>query len=194
MHINRVYTKGGDRGETALIGGDRVSKADLRIECYGTVDELNATLGLLRTALDEAAASHAGLASLALTIARIQNELFNLGAQLATPDAERRATLPALAARHVETLEQELDRLNDPLPALTSFVLPGGGWLSAYCHLARTVCRRAERLVVALGRDTELPGFAIEYLNRLSDALFVFGRHCAVTTGQPEPLWRPEQT
>jgi cob(I)alamin adenosyltransferase len=189
MRINRVYTKGGDRGETALIGGQRVSKADLRIECYGTVDELNATLGLVRTRLEEEPA----LAALGAIVARVQNELFNLGAQLATPDAERRAKLPALAARHVEALEHEIDALNEPLPELTSFVLPGGGWPSAYLHLARTVCRRAERLVVALGAEGELPAFAVEYLNRLSDALFVFGRHAAHATGKPEPLWRPDE-
>src|SRR5690606_3133576 len=142
-------TKGGDRGETALIGGRRVSKADARIECYGTIDELNATLGLVRTEFED----RPGLADLVAVIARIQNELFNLGAQLATPDLERRAKLPGLAARHVEALEREMDVLNEGLPALSSFVLPGGGRPSAYCHLARTVCRRAERLVVGLAAD-----------------------------------------
>jgi cob(I)alamin adenosyltransferase len=190
MHINRVYTKGGDRGETALIGGRRVSKASPRIECYGTIDELNATIGLCRTQLEE----QGGLADLVVILARVQNELFNLGAQLATPDAERRAALPALAPRHVEALERELDAYNDALPDLTSFVLPGGGWASAYFHLARTVCRRAERLVVALGEGEELPAQAIEYLNRLSDACFVFGRHAARASGRAEVLWTPETT
>lgn len=190
MRINRVYTKGGDKGETALIGGARVSKASLRIDCYGTVDELNAVLGLVRTRCDETPA----LAELAAIVPRVQNELFNLGAQLAAPTPERRAKLPAIGARHVEALEREIDRLNDPLPELSSFVLPGGGWASAYLHLARTVCRRAERLVVALSDGDDVPEHAIEYLNRLSDALFVFGRHAAAATGQPEPLWQPDQT
>jgi cob(I)alamin adenosyltransferase len=191
MHINRVYTKGGDRGETALIGGQRVSKASPRIACYGTIDELNATIGLCRTQLEQPG----GLPDLVAILARVQNELFNLGAQLATPDAARRAQLPALAPRHVEALERELDALNGALPDLTSFVLPGGGWASAYFHLARTVCRRAERLVVELGdAGEELPALAIEYLNRLSDALFVFGRHAARASGHAEVLWTPEST
>jgi cob(I)alamin adenosyltransferase len=188
VRINRVYTKGGDRGETALIGGDRVSKASPRIECYGTIDELNAAIGLARTRAEEEPA----LAGLATILARVQQELFNLGAQLATPDEARRAQLPGLAPRHVEALERELDALNDALPDLASFVLPGGGWASAHLHLARTICRRAERHVVALGADEALPALAIEYLNRLSDALFVFGRHAAVATGHAETLWTPK--
>ena len=191
VRINRVYTKAGDGGRTSLIGGERVLKSSARIECYGTIDELNATLGLLRCALSE---SPAGAALLPI-LDRVQNELFNLGAQLATPDPERRAKMPAIKNDHVSALERDIDRLNEALPELTSFVLPGGGFSSAYCHLARTVCRRAERLVVALaqGQD-EVEPVNIEYLNRLSDALFVFGRHAARADGADEPLWRPETT
>jgi cob(I)alamin adenosyltransferase len=127
MRIDKVYTKGGDHGETSLIGGDRVSKADPRLECYGTVDELNATLGLVRTAL---AASAAG-AHLTPIIHRVQNELFNLGCELATPDLDQRAKMPRIEARHVEALERDIDAVNDDLPALKSFVLPGGGAASA---------------------------------------------------------------
>ncbi|HVK83003.1 MAG TPA: cob(I)yrinic acid a,c-diamide adenosyltransferase [Kofleriaceae bacterium] len=186
MRIDRVYTKGGDKGETSLIGGERVPKDDARLDCYGTVDELNATLGLVRVAL----ASSAAGPHLLPIIARVQNELFNLGSVLAAPDPERRAKLPAIAARHVDGLERDIDAVNDDLPPLTSFVLPGGGAASASFHLARTVCRRAERLVVGLARHADIGGdLPVQYLNRLSDALFVWGRWCAFKDGQPEPLW-----
>ena len=186
MRIDRVYTKGGDKGETSLIGGDRVSKADPRLECYGTIDELNAVVGLVIEALAQAAAG----AHLTPILRRVQNELFNLGCELATPDAERRAKLPRIEARHVEGLERDIDAVHDDLPALTSFVLPGGGWASAYCHLARTVCRRAERLVVGLAQAEDIGGdLPVQYLNRLSDALFVWGRWSALKDGKPEPLW-----
>jgi len=190
MRIDKVYTKGGDRGQTSLIGGDRVSKAAPRIEAYGTVDEINATLGLVRTALESSAAGE----HLIPIIHRVQNELFNLGAELATPDPERRAKLPRVELRHIEQLEKDIDALNDDLPALTSFVLPGGGAASANFHLARTVCRRGERLIVALGETEDLGELPVTYLNRLSDALFVFGRWAAMKDGRPEPLWQPATT
>jgi len=190
VRINRVYTKAGDKGFTALVGGDRVSKSTLRIECYGTVDELNSTLGLVATALEQSPAKD----TLLDVVRRIQNELFNLGSKLATEDAERRAKAPAVAERHVEALEQLIDQLNDELPALKSFILPGGGWTSSYFHLARTVCRRAERLVVALANEGDVDDVDLMYLNRLSDALFVFGRWAALSDQQEEPLWVPEQT
>jgi cob(I)alamin adenosyltransferase len=191
MRIDRVYTRVGDDGTTALIGGDRVSKASSRIEGYGTVDELNAVIGLVLTALE---GSQAG-AHLAPILARVQNELFNLGCELATPDAERRKTMPHVEPRHVAQLEADIDALNDDLPALKSFVLPGGGAASAHLHLARTVCRRGERLIVAMRESGEDVGaHAIEYLNRLSDALFVFGRWAALKDGRAEPLWTPEKT
>lgn len=191
MRIDRVYTKGGDTGETSLIGGDRVSKSDPRLECYGTVDEVNATLGLVRVALETSAAGP----HLLPIITRVQNELFNLGAALAAPDPDRRAKLPKIEERHVEGLERDIDAVNDELPALTSFVLPGGGAASAAFHLARTVCRRAERLVVGLAQAEEIGGeLPIRYLNRLSDALFVWGRWCAHKDGRPEPLWDSRST
>ncbi|MBL9013865.1 MAG: cob(I)yrinic acid a,c-diamide adenosyltransferase [Myxococcales bacterium] len=191
MRIDRVYTKGGDKGETSLIGGARVSKADPRLECYGTVDEVNATLGLVRTALESSAAGP----HLLPIIHRVQNELFNLGAELAAPDPERRAKLPRIEERHVLGLERDIDAVNDELPALTSFVLPGGGAASAAFHLARTVCRRCERLVVALGQTADLGGdLPVQYLNRLSDALFVWGRWCALKDNRPEPLWDSKAT
>ena len=191
MRIDRVYTKAGDKGETSLIGGERVSKSDPRLDCYGTIDELNATIGLVIEALvDSAAAAH-----LTPILRRVQNELFNLGCELATPDPERRAKLPRIEMRHVEALERDIDAVNDDLPALTSFVLPGGGKASAHCHLARTVCRRAERLVVGLSEAEDIGGeLPVQYLNRLSDALFVWGRWCSLKDGKPEPLWDSRAT
>jgi cob(I)alamin adenosyltransferase len=192
VRINRVYTRAGDQGETSLVGGQRVSKASARVECYGVVDELNAALGLACTALRGGSAAAPTLQPI---LARVQNELFNLGAELATPDAARRASSPRIEARHVTTLEEEIDQLNADLPDLRSFVLPGGGWTSSYLHLARTICRRAERLVIGVAASGEDIGEqAVPYLNRLSDALFVFGRWAALVEGESEPLWEPEKT
>ncbi|HLL24332.1 MAG TPA: cob(I)yrinic acid a,c-diamide adenosyltransferase, partial [Kofleriaceae bacterium] len=172
MRIDRVYTRGGDKGETSLIGGERVSKSSARLECYGTVDETNATIGLVIESLAQSAAGP----HLVPILRRVQNELFNLGAELACATAEMRAKLPRIEQRHIDGLERDIDGVNDDLPALKSFVLPGGGWPSAYCHLARTVCRRAERLVVGLAATEDLGGdLPVQYLNRLSDALFVWG-------------------
>lgn len=191
MRIDKVYTRGGDKGETSLISGERVSKADPRLECYGTVDELNATLGLVNVALETSAAGP----HLLPIISRVQNELFNLGAELGASDPERRAKLPRVEMRHVEALERDIDGVNDELPVLKSFVLPGGGAASAAFHLARTVCRRAERIVVGLSHAEDLGGdLQIQYLNRLSDALFVWGRWCAHKDGRPEPLWDSRAT
>src|SRR5688500_2458879 len=154
MRIDKVYTRVGDKGETSLIGGERVSKADPRLECYGTVDELNATLGLVAVALEASAAGP----HLLPIIARVQNERFNLGAELGAPDPERRAKLPRVEQRHVDALERDIDAVNDDLPELKSFVLPGGGAASAAFHLARTVCRRAERIVVGLAQAEDIGG------------------------------------
>jgi cob(I)alamin adenosyltransferase len=190
VRIDKVYTKGGDLGETSLIGGERVSKASPRIECYGTVDELNAVVGLMVEALVGSKASE----FLTPILRRVQNELFNLGAELACGDAETRVQLPRIEQRHVDGLERDIDAVNDELPVLKSFVLPGGGWPSAYAHLARTVCRRAERHVVALAVTDTIGALDVQYLNRLSDAMFVWGRWCCLKDGQPEPLWVPKST
>jgi len=203
IRINRVYTRTGDRGETGLVGGRRVGKDDPRIDCYGTVDELNATVGLARLHSQVPGASHAttsgaeaepSVAELDAILARVQSELFNLGSLLATRAEDVRPTQPVISPRHVEALEREIDRFNQDLPELRSFVLPGGGALGAYLHLCRTVCRRAERLAVALSRSETVPDVAIHYLNRLSDALFVWARFAAKATQQPEILWQPETT
>ena len=190
MRIDRVYTRGGDKGETSLIGGERVSKADARLDGYGTADELNAVLGLCVEALAQSAARD----HLTPIVRRVQNELFNLGCELATPDPEQRAKLPRIEQRHIDALERDIDAVNDDLPALRSFVLPGGGWASAYFHLARTVCRRCERLLVGLAATEDLGEHAVQYLNRLSDALFVWGRWCALKDGKDEPVWDSRST
>ncbi len=190
MRIDKVYTRGGDAGQTSLIGGDRVDKDADRIEAYGTVDELNAILGLVCTALAESSAGP----TLLPILRRVQNELFNLGSALATPDPTRRRSMPRVESRHVEALERDIDSLNENLPQLASFVLPGGGWVSSYLHLARTVCRRAERVAIRVARTEDVCAETIVYLNRLSDALFVFGRWAVHSEGGEEPLWMPEST
>jgi cob(I)alamin adenosyltransferase len=193
VRLNRIYTKAGDGGETRLVGGQKVRKDALRIEAYGTVDELSACIGLARTAL-LAPAAPAGADALAAVLSRIQNELFNLGSDLATLTEDRRPGQPVIEPRHVDALEREIDGWNDALPELRSFVLPGGGFVASYLHLARTVCRRAERLIVHL-RDTETIGpQVVPYVNRLSDHLFVMSRHAARLFGEDEPLWTPETT
>lgn len=192
IRINRVYTRTGDRGDTGLVGGRRVGKDDLRIECYGTVDELNATIGLAR--LHSLGSPLPTIFALDTILARVQNELFNLGSMLATRTEDLRPTQPVIADRHVQALESEIDAHNAELPELRSFVLPGGGGLGAHLHLCRTVCRRGERLAVALSRKEDVPEVAIRYLNRLSDAFFVWARFAAMATAQPEVLWLPEAT
>jgi cob(I)alamin adenosyltransferase len=193
VRLNRIYTKAGDGGDTRLVGGQKVRKDALRIEAYGTIDEVSACLGLARTAL-MAPAAPSGADALATVLVRIQNELFNLGSDLATLPEDRRPQQPLIEARHVTALEREIDDWNESLPALRSFVLPGGGVVAAYLHLARTVCRRAERLIVRL-RDAEPIGEQVlPYVNRLSDALFVMSRHASRIYAEPEPLWEPEKT
>jgi len=193
VRLNRIYTKAGDGGDTRLVGGQKVRKDALRIEAYGTVDELSACIGIARTQLT-APGAPAEADALAKVLARIQNELFNLGSDLATMPADRHPKQPVIEARHVTALEREIDGWNETLPELRSFVLPGGGPVAASLHLARTVCRRAERCIVRL-RDAEAIGEqSLPYVNRLSDALFVMSRHAARLYGEAEPLWEPEKT
>ncbi|HEY0710908.1 MAG TPA: cob(I)yrinic acid a,c-diamide adenosyltransferase [Polyangia bacterium] len=193
VRLNRIYTKTGDAGQTRLVGGQKVRKDSLRITCYGTVDELSACLGLMRTALATAPIPP-GAPELATIVARLQNELFNLGSDLATLPEDRHPQQPRIEQRHIDALEREIDQWNETLPELRSFVLPGGGWVAAYAHLARTVCRRAERLAIELAATEAVSPEVVPYLNRLSDHLFVFGRHAARVYGEPEPLWTPEKT
>lgn len=194
LALNRIYTKRGDAGETSLVGGQRVSKDTLRIECYGTVDELNSFLGLAAVSCRELVDRNLRLGLLGETLLRVQHELFNLGSILATLPADVHPKQPRVTAAEVTQLEREIDNANEQLAALRSFVLPGGSRLNAELHVCRTVCRRAERLAVALAREEEVPVEAIQYLNRLSDALFVWSRWASHLLGSPEVLWQPNRS
>ena len=187
LALNRIYTKVGDKGQTALVGGQRVPKDSPRIECYGTTDELNAYVGLACVL----AASDPRTERLSRILLRVQHELFNLGSILATMPEDVGPRQPRVTDADVAQLETEIDEMNEALPVLRSFVLPGGTELNAQLHVCRTVCRRAERLVVALSRTESVPAEAIRYLNRLSDALFVWSRWINVQLGVPEVLWQP---
>lgn len=192
IRINRVYTRGGDSGETSLVGGQRIAKDSVRIESYGTVDELNAVVGLARTANRTAPAISAGdRARIERILDRIQNELFHLGSDLATLPADRHPKQPVIEHRHVQALEKTIDAFNAGLPELSSFVLPGGGEVSVLLHQARTVCRRAERVVTTLARDKVIGAQCLIYLNRLSDLFFVLSRFASRAYGEAETLWEP---
>jgi cob(I)alamin adenosyltransferase len=194
LAINRVYTRRGDTGETSLAGGQRVPKDGVRIEAYGTVDELNSFLGAARVTAREAAEREPRLALLAAILLRVQHELFNLGSILATLPEDVHPKQARVTDAEVRQLETEMDRMNQELPHLRSFVLAGGSRLDAELHICRTVCRRAERACVALGREESIPPEAVRYLNRLSDALFVWSRWANRVTGAPETLWEPNQS
>jgi cob(I)alamin adenosyltransferase len=191
--INRVYTRRGDQGDTGLAGGQRVPKDSPRIEAYGTVDELNAFLGAARVTAAEVAATKPDLAPLVPILLRVQHELFNLGSILATFPEDVHPKQARITDADAARLEVEIDRMNAELPALRSFVLPGGSRLNADLHICRTVCRRAERAVVALSRSETIPPEAVRYLNRLGDALFVWSRWASHVTGAAETLWDPNQ-
>ena len=185
--LNRIYTRTGDDGTTALGSGERRPKFDLRIAAYGTVDETNAAIGVARLHLHDAREIDAMLGM-------IQNDLFDLGADLSVPERAGKAERLRVAASQVERLERDIDSLNETLAPLTSFVLPGGTAGAAYLHLARTICRRAERMVVELAARPDEPvgDAAIQYLNRLSDFLFVASR-AANSNGADDVLWVPGQ-
>jgi cob(I)alamin adenosyltransferase len=196
VHISRVYTRSGDTGQTSLADGSRVDKDSLRIRAYGGVDELNSVLGLVRVELhrEPRRQGHtAFLDALDTQIERIQQELFNLGAELASPEVTEKGSEHLLTEQHVSALESDMDALNEKLDPLTSFVLPGGGPAGATAHLARTVCRRAERDLVTLAREEKIRAEARRYLNRLSDYLFVVARAVAHELGYTETLWDPKR-
>jgi cob(I)alamin adenosyltransferase len=188
LAINRVYTRTGDAGETGLAGGQRVAKDSLRIEAYGTVDELNSFLGVARATSQEL-----GLQEFCAILLRVQHELFNLGSILATRAEDVHPRQARVTEQEIARLELEIDKMNEGLPALRSFVLPGGCRLNAELHVCRTVCRRAERRLVSLNRAEQAPAEAVKYLNRLSDALFVWSRWSSVQAGVAETLWEPNR-
>ena len=174
--LTKIYTRTGDEGTTGLGDGSRVRKDSLRVTAYGTTDELNSVVGMvLALPIPEAVQS---------VLTEVQHHLFDLGGELCIPGHE------SLTEAHVAWLERRLDQLNDELPALKDFILPGGGQAAAACHLARTVCRRAERCVISLGEEEKLPSQSVIYLNRLSDLLFVIARVLARHEGGGEVLWQ----
>jgi cob(I)alamin adenosyltransferase len=179
----KIYTKTGDKGKTALIGGTRVPKYDIRIEAYGTVDELNAYVGLLR---DQDIDDHSKAVLL-----EIQDRLFTMESALAADGRPLKNPLPVLDAEDVALLEKEMDVMNESLPELTAFILPGGHPVVSYCHIARTVCRRAERLTIKTNEQYPVDPVNIRYLNRLSDYLFVLARKFSKDLGATESLWKP---
>ncbi len=200
VRINKVYTGVGDGGRTQLAGGKLVAKDSVRVECLGTLDELNSALGLVLAFAQQQDLQAALKRALQRALQPVQQRLFDLGAELATPATELQTT--AIKQEDVAWLEAAIDRLNESLPPLESFVLPGGGVLAAQLHLARTVCRRAERWCVRLYRETEGEAaleqpekrYSLVYLNRLSDWLFVLARWVAHQEKKAETLWQPRQT
>lgn len=189
--LNRIYTRGGDTGQTSLAGGQRVRKDSLRIECYGTVDELNSFLGMACLSAAELASQYPNLDTLARILRRVQHELFNLGSILATLPKDVHPRQPRITSAEITQLEHEIDQMNEPLPALRSFVLPGGSRLNTELHVCRTICRRAERIAVALAHEEEVDPQIIRYLNRLSDAFFVWSRWANHIMKIEEVLWQP---
>ncbi len=182
VRLTRIYTRGGDRGETSLGDGSRTTKLDGRIGAFGTVDELNSHLGTVLAARPPQ--------PMTVVLERIQNELFDVGADLSVPYGAGGARLRVEQAS-IDALERACDSFNAALPELRSFVLPGGTEVAARLHVARTVCRRAEREVLLASRDVELNPLVLVYLNRLSDLLFILARAANAAAGRPEPLWEP---
>jgi cob(I)alamin adenosyltransferase len=178
----KIYTKTGDRGDTSLFGGQRVPKDALRIEAYGTVDELNSVIGCVRAEHPDAEIDE--------ILEEVQHDLFELGADLATPRSVEKSRVRRVEGKDVQRLERAIDRMEGSLKPLRSFVLPGGSVAAARLHLARTVCRRAERIVVRLSRNEDIGESMIVYLNRLSDLLFVLARAANHRSGVPEVRWR----
>jgi cob(I)alamin adenosyltransferase len=179
----KIYTKTGDTGQTSLFGGKRVSKAELRIDSYGTIDELNSYIGLLRD--QEINHTRKDL------LVEIQDRLFTIGSILATEPGNEKVKVPALRGEDVQLLEREIDALDAALPPMRSFVLPGGHVSVSVCHITRTVCRRAERIVIALNSVEPVEPLVIQYINRLSDYLFVLSRKISKELGAEETPWTP---
>ena len=209
MRITKVYTKGGDKGNTSLVGGDRVPKNHPRILAYGTVDELNAIVGIIRTFLQKEEGHGSVIEKIDPMLYQIQNDLFNVGADLATPVGHRWEGMIRIDNKGIQQMEGWIDELNEDLPPLKEFILPGGGFVGAFFHQSRTVCRRAERDVLGLQlelmehlskddtsesqpskQESEELFFPLTYLNRLSDFLFVAGRWAAKELGEIEFMWK----
>jgi len=189
VRITKVYTRTGDAGMTRLAGGQQVPKDSLRVESYGTVDELNASVGLVRAMNEEGSRAVDAARRLEQDLRWVQNKLFDIGGILATAPGQTFKNMPTIKAQDAVRLERMIDRCQKDLAPLKEFILPGGGRVSATLHQARTICRRAERICVRLAREETLDAQIIKFLNRLSDALFVWARWVAKTQGEPEFLW-----
>lgn len=189
IRITKVYTRTGDKGFTKLVGGKKVAKDAARIESYGTIDELNSVLGLARVFNDDLKDRLPAAQRLDEIFRRLQNELFDLGSELATPPDFSYEGMFKVGEDDVKALEQLIDDLQKDLTPLNSFILPGGGKVGGFLHQARTVCRRAEREVLRLSREEEISPFPLKYVNRLSDLLFVLSRWVSKNLGEPEYLW-----
>ena len=189
VRITKVYTRTGDKGETALVGGKRVPKDSPRIDAYGTIDELNSVVGLARVFNEEKLNAGDAHRFLDLALRQIQDELFDLGSELATADNFSYDGMYRVSEREVKKLEELIDECQKELGPLKSFILPGGGRIGAYLHQCRTVCRRAEREILRLSRAEPLSEWPLKYVNRLSDLLFVLSRWVSKNLGEPEYLW-----
>ena len=189
VRITRVYTRTGDDGTTALVGGARVPKDSTRIAAYGTIDELNASLGLARVFNEERLAESEGHQWLDDVLRRLQNELFDLGSELATPEDAVYAGMFRFSEQEVKALERLIDQCQKELDPLKSFILPGGGRIGGFLHQCRTICRRAERDILALSREETLNPYTLKYVNRLSDVFFVLSRWVGKRLGEKEYLW-----
>jgi cob(I)alamin adenosyltransferase len=190
MRITKVYTKTGDKGKTRLAGGQQVWKDSLRVEAYGDVDELNSTIGVVRAFNAELIGNNHSADQLEEELRWIQNKLFDVGGLLATAPGQRFKNMPTITARDVTRLEKLIDRCQKDLMPLKEFILPGGGKISSLLHQARTICRRAERICVRLGKEESVDPALVRFLNRLSDALFVLARWIAKQQSEPEFLWQ----
>jgi len=190
IRITKVYTRTGDKGETALVGGKRVPKDSPRIDAYGTIDELNSIVGLARVFNEEKLTAGDAHRFLDLALRQIQDELFDLGSELATPDDFSYDGMYRVSEREVKKLEELIDECQKELGPLKSFILPGGGRIGAYLHQCRTVCRRAEREILRLSRAEPLSEWPLKYVNRLSDLFFVLSRWISKKTGEQEYLWQ----
>ena len=190
LRITRVYTRTGDAGKTRLAGGQAVWKDDLRVEAYGTVDELNAVIGAALAFADGRAVEKRARACLLEALRRVQNKLFDIGGLLATAPGQQFPNMPRITGQDVTRLEQLMDACQKELPPLKEFLLPGGGVVPSLLHQARTVCRRAERVCVRLARRESVDPLIVSYLNRLGDALFVLARWVARRSKAPESLWQ----
>lgn len=192
---NKIYTRVGDAGQTSLVSGTRVSKADPRLEAYGTIDELNSTIGVLIAEIHrdlKMPALASAVDDLVGTLSMIQRELFNVGSRLACEKEDVLVKLPRVSAERVRDLEVLMDRYSERLTPLKNFILPGGSVSASQAHMARTICRRAERACVVLAQHSNVEPILLQYLNRLNDYFFVLARHLNRISAITEPIWKPE--